>query len=221
MTMISCMHTRAQITVPQQKYYSTTININKSRAQNSLKFGRRQILQTSTLLGLILGEQFSAEASVLQDLGRKYIREAEILPEDAVQQLIKAQNTLKNLKMIAEIPQQSDLRRKYEAYYPGMAKQLRQLESVAPVVVNASNKQGEDNLSVKYGGNVSDGKGVVDSLFEALGEVLTISGRTIKDEARTNPAVVQNALDELEIIIKMVPATLLAQASNASKQNQM
>eukprot|EP01024_Parvocaulis_polyphysoides_P070561 TRINITY_DN8712_c0_g3_i10.p2 TRINITY_DN8712_c0_g3~~TRINITY_DN8712_c0_g3_i10.p2 ORF type:complete len:123 (+),score=7.50 TRINITY_DN8712_c0_g3_i10:41-370(+) len=100
-----CMQCQAHITKPKQQKL-TLLNPSNSKIQKSQselifgkQIGRRQIVQIAPLMVLIFGEQFNAEAGVLQDLGRQYIRAGEEVDSvDAVQQLIKAEKTLQNLK---------------------------------------------------------------------------------------------------------------------------
>eukprot|EP01026_Neomeris_dumetosa_P053135 TRINITY_DN4741_c0_g1_i6.p2 TRINITY_DN4741_c0_g1~~TRINITY_DN4741_c0_g1_i6.p2 ORF type:complete len:220 (+),score=21.30 TRINITY_DN4741_c0_g1_i6:213-872(+) len=153
---------------------------------------RRQILVAVPFICTVHVK--NAGADVLQDLGRKFLREDTMEPIDAIVDVIFANNTLQTLKTIAALPKDSDERTQYESYYPGMAKRLRLVAQAAPVVADIVNQQGENNLSVKYGGNLEEGQGVVDSLFEAVGRVLTLSGRTIREEARYDPAFAQQGI---------------------------
>ena len=48
----------------------------------------------------------------------------------------------------------------------------------------------------------------VDAVYIALGKVLTISGRTIKEEAQVSPAIIQEAQDAIEGVLAKVRRNL-------------
>ncbi len=98
--------------------------------------------------------------------------------------------------------------------WPAYAKTLREAGPAAPVVAGLiSGGDSEATLSEKYGG-LGDQPGLTDRVYIGLGNVLTISGRTIKPEAQITPAAAEEATQAIEEFLSKVPKQVLQQATD-------
>ncbi|KXZ51009.1 hypothetical protein GPECTOR_14g250 [Gonium pectorale] len=180
--------------------------------------GRRSLIlstagaATAALLGSLLGPS-PASADVVKDLLRGYTR-PDVGTQDAVVILMDARSTLKEIQGIAATPSDSEERFRARAFWPAYAKRLRAVAEAAPVVagvvVGAGDK--EETLSEYYGGKAAEGAGVADAVYQALGRVLTISGRTIRAEAQASPQAAADAEAAISSFLQKVPTPLLESA---------
>ncbi|GLC71186.1 hypothetical protein PLESTF_001083600 [Pleodorina starrii] len=133
---------------------------------------------------------------------------------DAVVILLDAKSTLREIQGIAATPSDSQERFRARAFWPAYAMRLRAVAEAAPVVAGlvtgASDK--EETLSGYYGGKAAEGAGVADAVYQGLGRVLTISGRTIRAEAQASPDAAAGAELAIDGFLEKVPASLLADA---------
>jgi hypothetical protein len=115
---------------------------------------------------------------------------------------------------IAATPRDSQLRFESRKMWPAYAKTLREAGPAAPVVAGLiSGGDSEATLSEKYGG-LGDQPGLTDRVYIGLGNVLTISGRTIKPEAQITPAAAEEATQAIEEFLSKVPKQVLQQATD-------
>ncbi|GLI62887.1 hypothetical protein VaNZ11_005675 [Volvox africanus] len=153
-----------------------------------------------------------AAADVLRDALRDFTR-PDITAKDAVVILLDAQSTLREIQGIAATSQSSQERFRARAVWPAYAKRLRAVAEAAPVVaklvIGTSDK--EETLSEYYGGK-AEGTGAADAVYQGLGRVLTISGRTIRLEAQAAPDVAAGAEWAIDNFLQQVPPLLLAEA---------
>ena len=70
-----------------------------------------------------------------------------------------------------------------------------------------ANTYADIQFSERYGGNLPEGAPAspVDELLNRVGAVVTISGRTIREEARVDPYRAQAALDAVVKVLAQVP----------------
>jgi hypothetical protein len=186
---------------------------------------RRAALLSATSL-LLLAPTSSALANPLEDATRAYLRPADALTdEQAVAALLDARSTLKDLAQLAATPLDSRERFDGRKLWPAFARWLRPAGPAAPRVVSLAlgGKDAEATLSARYGGAAAGGAGeeagapssssssssqpqpLGDELYRSLGAVLTISGRTIREEAQVSPDRALRAAAAIDGVLERVP----------------
>jgi hypothetical protein len=170
-----------------------------------------------------------AHANPLEDATRAYLRPTDALTdEQAVAALMDARSTLKDLAQLAATPMESRERFEGRKLWPAYARWLRPAGPAAPRVVALAlgGKDVESTLSARYGGAAAAGGGgggeaaaaataaassskqqqpLGDELYRSLGAVLTISGRTIREEAQASPNRALRAAAAIEGVLERVP----------------
>jgi len=146
----------------------------------------------------------------------KKAERAQYTPEMARKRLEDAKAVLTELIKVAQSEPGSELRKSSERYYPGYARAVREVAQPAVFLAENSDKGLKASaLSQRYGGNVAEGSGLkegevfvrkspLDDLLFSLGRVITISGRTIRQEARNSPEAAQQALENLNAFLDVV-----------------
>lgn len=186
---------------------------------------RRQLLQsTCAVISLgLLGTVKPAQADVIRDLVKGYIR-PEVAADQAIMQLLDARGTLLELKALAVTSPNSQERFEARRILPGMATQLRKVSSAAPVAAAlASGTASEATLSYLYGGSAVDGLSELSMaipVYEAIGRVITISGRTIRKEAQASPNNAEAAIIAIEKLLAACPQEDLLRAQDMRKARQ-
>lgn len=186
---------------------------------------RSALLSSSAASLLLLLSPNAALANPLEDATRAVIRPANALTdEEAVAALLDARATLKDLAELAATPADSQARFEGRRLWPAFARWLRPAGPAAPRVVSLAlgGKDAEQALSARYGGAAAgEGEGtdgassaaggaqpqpLGDELYRALGTVLTISGRTIREEAQVSPERALRAAAAIDDVLERVPA---------------
>lgn len=186
---------------------------------------RSALLSSSAASLLLLLSPNAALANPLEDATRAVIRPANALTdEEAVAALLDARATLKDLAELAATPADSQARFEGRKLWPAFARWLRPAGPAAPrVVALALGADAEAVLSSRYGGaggaeveaaaapssssSAPSTPGLLgDELYRALGAVLTISGRTIREEARATPERALRAAAAIDGVLDRVPA---------------
>nr|BCL66119.1 hypothetical protein [Volvox africanus] len=187
--------------------------------QSAAVFLDRRALVMTVLVGapgLVLPPPAAADSFV--DALRAFAR-PDVSVKDALVILLDAKSTLREIQGIAATPADSQERIHARAFWPSYAKRLRAVAEAAPVVARvvtgASDK--EETLSKYYGGKAQS-TGVADTVYQGLGCVLTISGRTIKAEAQATPDVAAWAEQVLDQFLQQVPNSLLAEAQQFRRE---
>eukprot|EP00879_Flechtneria_rotunda_P002977 GHRR01003195.1.p1 GENE.GHRR01003195.1~~GHRR01003195.1.p1 ORF type:complete len:247 (+),score=70.83 GHRR01003195.1:79-819(+) len=148
----------------------------------------------------------------LQNIARQFTRPADITPLDATVALLDARNTLRDMAELVASPLDSKERFDGRKMWPAYAKWLRQVGPSAPVAAAVINgTDAEATLSSEYGGS-GGSNASVDSVYIALGKVLTISGRTIRDEAQISLDLCKAAEDAITNVLDQLPHNLLDKA---------
>ncbi|DBA92689.1 TPA: hypothetical protein ACH3X1_002900 [Trebouxia sp. C0004] len=151
----------------------------------------------------------------------------DVSADQALMQLMDARGTLMELKALAATAPNSQERFEARRVLPGMASRLRQeciifqVSSAAPVAAAlASGTASEATLSYLYGGKAEDGVSELSMaipVYEAIGRVITISGRTIRKEAQASPKYAEAAISAIEKLLAACPQQDLDQAQNMRK----
>lgn len=172
---------------------------------------RREMLAGAAIAGVLLSAQ---KASAFEwfgmDVARKVLR-PDGEEQEAIVALMDARSTLKELAELAATPLDSEERFKSRYLLPAYAKRLREVAASAPVLSQSIAGDKESTLSEKYGGT-GQGSTLTDPVFESLGKILTISGRTIKEEAQVNPAIAKEGAEVLTTFLSYLPEDKLAAA---------
>ncbi|KAL3148553.1 hypothetical protein ABBQ38_013987 [Trebouxia sp. C0009 RCD-2024] len=161
-----------------------------------------------------------AQADVVRDLLKGYIR-PEVAADQAIMQLMDARGTLMELKALAATAPNSHERFEARRVLPGMATRLRQVSSAAPVAAAlASGTASESTLSYLYGGSAADGVSELSMaipVYEAIGKVITISGRTIRQQAQASPEYAEAAINCISRLLAACPQEDLDRAQEMRK----
>lgn len=161
----------------------------------------------------------AAQANPLQDVARQFVRPENVTSEQAVAALLDARSILRDMRDVVASPLDSQERFYARKMWPAYAKWLREVGPSAPVVSGIiAGTDKEATLSEEYGGMAGQAAGPVDAVYIALGKVLTISGRTIREEAQISPAIIQEAQDAIEGVLAKVPQELLDSAQELRRQ---
>ncbi|KAK9818083.1 hypothetical protein WJX72_006851 [[Myrmecia] bisecta] len=176
--------------------------------QENQRPSRRQALLLAASALLAAGP---AQANVAQEFVKGYMR-PEVETDQAVVKLIDARGTLCELKQLAATPMDSRERFEARRLLPGMAKRLREVGPAAPVVISlVSNLDQEASLSEMYGGKGGE-QGLADAVYIAIGQVVTISGRTIRKEAQASPERAEHAIQQIDALLNQLPKNVLSHA---------
>eukprot|EP00884_Botryococcus_braunii_P019375 jgi/Botrbrau1/6120/Bobra.331_2s0015.1 len=158
-----------------------------------------------------------AQAGVVEDLAKAWTRPS-VSPEEAVMRLMDAKGTLQELRALAATPSNSRERFEARALLPGMAARLREVASAAPVAAGlATGGDGEASLSALYGGK-GDELGAAVPVYNAIGRVVTISGRTIRPEAQASPDLADEAIVVIEELLGKLPREIVSEVEAARQQ---
>lgn len=114
----------------------------------------------------------------------------------ALTRLQQAQAVLKELAMVAATPAGSPERKVTESRWPGYARALREAGDAAIVLTE---RYGISELSEFYGGDKASADilkpiSVTEAMLVAIGTVITLSGRTVREEARYAPETAKKTL---------------------------
>lgn len=165
-----------------------------------------------SIAGLSFLRPLPAAANPLEDIARQITRPADITPLDAAVALLDARATLRDMSPLVESAPDSRERFVGRKLWPAYAKWLRPVGPSAPVAAAIiSGIDTEATLSAEYGGT-GGSNAAVDAVYVALGRVLTISGRTIKDEAQFDPALIKSAEVAIDEVISQLPKQLVEEA---------
>eukprot|EP00878_Enallax_costatus_P010810 GHUV01011287.1.p1 GENE.GHUV01011287.1~~GHUV01011287.1.p1 ORF type:complete len:146 (+),score=30.78 GHUV01011287.1:399-836(+) len=139
--------------------------------------------QSAALLLAAFSNVPVAHANPLEDVARQLTR-PEITPLEAAVALLDARSTLRDMQSLVGSSPDSRERFNGRKLWPAYAKWLRPVGPSAPVAAAViAGSDVESTLSAQYGGT-GGSNAEVDAVYVALGKVLTISGRTIRDEAQ-------------------------------------
>ena len=185
---------------------------------------RAALLSLAAAAALVVVPANEAAANPLEDATRAVLRPADALTdEQAVAALLDARNTLKDVAELASTPLDSRERFEGRKLWPAFARWLRPAGPAAPRVVALAlgGKDVEATLSSRYGGAAgpdaaaaaADAAAVSssaslplgDELYRSLGAVLTISGRTIREEAQASPERALRAAAAIDGVLERVP----------------
>ncbi|KAK9842800.1 hypothetical protein WJX74_002574 [Apatococcus lobatus] len=161
-----------------------------------------------------------ARANPVQDL---IVRQArpELDKDQAIVMLMDAKSTLTELSKLAATPADSQERFRARAILPGMAKRLREVGPAAPIVAAAvSGNLREAGVSKRYGGQAGL-QGATDAVYQGIGSVITISGRTIRKEAQATPERADEAIRHIDDLLTQLPAADTAKAIAFRKARQV
>lgn len=175
---------------------------------------RRGLLAGLSVAGLVASccQPLPAAANPLEDIARQITRPADITPLDAAVALLDARSTLRDMAPLVASSVDSQERFDGRKLWPAYAKWLRPVGPSAPVAAAIiSGTDTEANLSAEYGGT-GGSNASVDAVYVALGRVLTISGRTIKDEAQVDPELIKAAEVAINDVINQLPNKLVEEA---------
>lgn len=80
--------------------------------------------------------------------------------------------------------------------------------SPSTAAILLANKYENIKFAERYGGSLPEGSDPtpVDRVLNGAGAVLTISGRTIRPEARVDPSIAAQALESVRALLKEVPS---------------
>ncbi|KAK9808128.1 hypothetical protein WJX73_009400 [Symbiochloris irregularis] len=172
---------------------------------------RRHVLLAGAALLSLSSPGAAWSANPASKLLRGALR-PELEPQQAVVLMLEAKGTLTELKELAHSPMDSKLRFQSRVLLPGMAKRLRVVGQAAPIVASLVTKEGKEaELSEKYGGTAS-GPNAADPVYNAIGQVVTISGRTISKQAQVQPQWAENAIDKIDALLGRLPADVVDRA---------
>eukprot|EP00891_Asterochloris_glomerata_P007379 jgi/Astpho2/7379/Aster-x0315 len=95
------------------------------------------------------------------------------------------------------------------------------VSSAAPIVAAlATGSQSEATLSKLYGGSAEEGVSelsVAVPVYEAIGKVITISGRTIRKEAQADPEIAEHAISCIDKLLSICPEQDIRNAQELRK----
>ncbi|KAL3137247.1 hypothetical protein ABBQ32_006794 [Trebouxia sp. C0010 RCD-2024] len=198
---------------------STRSEVRSGEAAVQRRHVLHHILLAATA-GALSGVAQPAQADVIRDLLKGYIR-PEVAADQAIMQLMDARGTLMELKALAATAANSRERFEARRVLPGMATRLRQVSSAAPVAAAlASGTASESTLSYLYGGSAADGVSELSMaipVYEAIGKVITISGRTIRKQAQASPEYAEAAIDCISRLLAACPQEDLDRAQEMRK----
>eukprot|EP00775_Hariotina_reticulata_P001524 gene1524-1862_t len=173
----------------------------------------RKLLQTAVIMTLPLVHTQSAFANPLEDVARQLTRPSDITPLDAAVALLDARSTLRDMQPLVASALDSKDRFDGRKLWPAYAKWLRPVGPSAPVAAALiGGTDTEATLSAEYGGTGSLTSSPVDAVYISLGRVLTISGRTIRDEAQVSVKLIKDAESAIDDVITKLPKDLVQTA---------
>ncbi|GMH35848.1 hypothetical protein BSKO_03716 [Bryopsis sp. KO-2023] len=183
-------------------------NSPRSNSEPSLLMDRRSLLGISLgLIAPVLVDVPATKANLLQDF-TKVIARPDVDDATALVMLLDARGVLLEVNALALTPRDSDLRKEYNSFLPGMARRLRDVGRAAPALAASLTGVTKDGtLSDAYGGDAGaeEGSGLVDPIFIAVGKVLTSSGRGIERAALVLPELSENAVSAINTFLDKVP----------------
>lgn len=201
-----------------QSSRSNSANTDSAPASPECSSSRRAALLAWTA-ALVTPAALSAApawAGIVGDAARLYLR-PDVPTEQAIVALLDVRGVLYELRDIAATPADSKIRFQSRRILPGMAKRLREVQATAPFLV-ALVQEGnrEATLSPLYGGLGNDEEGAT-PLYEAIGKIVTISGRTIRIEAQDSPERAEKAILQVEALLAKLPADALEMAKETRR----
>ena len=174
---------------------------------------RRQ-LAVAVLLFSTPAWQGSAEAGVLENIAKQLTRPDDVTPLMATVQLLDAVSTLKVVQALADTPATSKARFKARALLPGLAKRLRPVGPAVAVIVKELGTSEDQAFTQKFGG-AAQTEGAADLVYQAVGQVITISGRTLSDQVlEPNSQLASQARQRILQLIEKVPQDLRKRAQS-------
>ncbi|KAK9915753.1 hypothetical protein WJX75_003647 [Coccomyxa subellipsoidea] len=183
---------------------------------------RRQALAApaaASLVSLIAGIQ-PAHANLVQDLAKGFVR-PDLASEEATVVMMDARGTLYELRDLAGTPMNSQERFEARRLLPGMAKRLREVGVAAPVLTAlVKGAQKEAVVSEMYGGAGGE-RAPTDEVYSAIGDIVTISGRTIRKEAQASPELAESAIKKIEDLLASLPQEVVERAKELRSQRRI
>ncbi|CAL8469903.1 g9445 [Coccomyxa elongata] len=187
----------------------------------SVPVNRRTILTGSTAMSMasLLAGNRPAYANIVQDLAKGFVR-PDLASEEAAVVMMDARGTLYELKDLARTPADSQERVEARRLLPGMAKRLREVGMAAPVLTALiKGTQKESVVSEMYGGNGGE-RAATDEVYSAIGNIVTISGRTIRKEAQASPELAASAIRKIEDLLASLPKDVVDKANELRAQRR-
>lgn len=168
--------------------------------------------------GALLAISPGAHANVIQDYVERSQRPV-MTPEQALVKLLDARGILYELEELAKTDSNSSQRFEARRLLPGMAKSLRQVGMAAPVLVaEVMGSDARSTVSKEYGGSGTDAAAAkATPVYSAIGQIITISGRTIKKEAQANPQYAETAIQRINDLLAMLPQEKVDEAQQLRK----
>ncbi|CAK0779428.1 hypothetical protein CVIRNUC_004772 [Coccomyxa viridis] len=183
---------------------SSAVGSDRKDEVSLVSTSRRCALLSAALTAGALARGGPANAGLLQDITKNVVR-PELGSTDALVMMMDARGMLYELKDLAATPRDSRERFEARRLLPGMAKRIREVGQAAPVV--AALIKGTDKervVSEQYGGSGGDNAST-DAVYAAIGNVVTISGRTIRKEAQAQPELSEVAIEKIDELLAKVP----------------
>ncbi|KAF6256173.1 hypothetical protein COO60DRAFT_140330 [Scenedesmus sp. NREL 46B-D3] len=175
---------------------------------------RRALLSQSAAAAagvLLLRAPGASAAGPLDNIARQLTR-PDITPLEAAVALLDARATLRDMAPLVQSAADSRERFQGRKLWPAYAKWLRPVGPSAPVAAAIiAGTDTEATLSSQYGGTGGSST-AADAVYVALGRVLTISGRTIRDEAQVDPQLTKGAEAAIDALVRKLPTDLVEQA---------
>ncbi|CAG9460441.1 unnamed protein product [Pedinophyceae sp. YPF-701] len=155
--------------------------------------------------------------SLASGLVKKFVderkeRTSKLTPQDALSTLADTRLALTQVVKVASTDKTDDTRRVAEKYYPRWAKAVR---GVGDASIFLAETYSLSKLSDRYGGDQEGGglkegtsftqRSELDEMLYAMGKVITLSGRTIREEARWDPSIAQAAIERLDKFVDSIP----------------
>ncbi|EIE25710.1 hypothetical protein COCSUDRAFT_46344 [Coccomyxa subellipsoidea C-169] len=188
----------------------------------SVALGRRNVLvlpAAASLVSLFAGSR-PARANIVQDLAKGFVR-PDLASEEATVVMMDARGTLYELKELAGTSMDSQERFKARRLLPGMAKRLREVGVAAPVLAAlVRGAQKESVVSEMYGGAGGE-RAATDEVYSAIGDIVTISGRTIRKEAQASPELAESAIRKIEDLLASLPQEVVEKAKELRAQRRV
>ncbi|KAK9843839.1 hypothetical protein WJX81_008488 [Elliptochloris bilobata] len=159
-----------------------------------------------------------ARASLVDGLVRQLVR-PDVDARAALVTLMDARGALYQLRDLAAT--EPDSRERFQARrdLPALAKRLREVGTAAPVLAAlAGGGDREATVSALYGGS-GGGAATADAVYAAIGNVVTISGRTIRPEAQASPAAAEAAIQHIDELLAILPPSKLSLAAGRFNQS--
>jgi len=168
--------------------------------------------------GILITLVPGAQANVIQDYVERSQRPVMTL-QQALVKILDARGILYELEELAKTDSDSSERFQARRLLPGMAKSLRQVGMAAPVLVaEVMGSDAKATVSKEYGGSATDPAAAkATPVYSAIGQIITISGRTIKKEAQADPQLAENAIQKINDLLAMLPQQEVEEAQQLRK----